>query len=195
MSANIVDAIRFLRFHWAYKVASKVQTVKYDARTRKVKRHSWAWYFEEKSKNSTSANIVDAIRFIGVHWRKKWPQMLTLSNMTPARAKWKGTAERDMFRKHQKTQLEPTSLMPSGLSASSEHQTWPQKFALSNMPPAQSEKAQVSTTCPGKIQQLNFSQHRWRIRSLGFHWASNVASNMMPARAKQNESALRVCTK
>jgi len=41
-SANIVKAIRILAFDSAHKVALKVQNLKDDARTHKVRRHSWS---------------------------------------------------------------------------------------------------------------------------------------------------------
>jgi hypothetical protein len=66
-SANIVNAIRILAFHCAYKVALKVQNLKYDARTHKAIRHSWSSLNKNKNENSTSANVIDAIRILAFH--------------------------------------------------------------------------------------------------------------------------------
>ena len=44
--------------------------------------------------------------------------------------KVKGTSEQNMFRENPKTQLQPTSLKPSGFSASTEHKKWLQKCTL-----------------------------------------------------------------
>ena len=48
-------------------MASKIIIVKFDARTRNVNRHKCARMFDEKFKKSTSANIVNAILFLGFH--------------------------------------------------------------------------------------------------------------------------------
>ena len=49
-AANVVNAIGILGFHWAWKVALKVQTLKYDSRTRKAIRHSSSSFNKKKRK-------------------------------------------------------------------------------------------------------------------------------------------------
>ena len=125
-----------LRLHTLYDArARQIQTFKYEARTRKVNRHSWS-SLNKTNQNSASANIVNTIRLLGFHWAwhmASYFQTFEYNTYTHKvnRHSW------SLLNKHMKsdlkhstpnkskTPLQPTSSMPLGFSAVTEHEKWP----------------------------------------------------------------------
>ena len=100
----------------------------------------WSQTFDTKQiKNSTAANIVNAIGRLGCHWT--WKVAFEVQNFRY------NTRPRKVIRhswspfnnKKTKTPLQPTSSMPLGFSAFTEHEKWPWKFRTSNMTPARTK--------------------------------------------------------
>ena len=69
------------------QVASKVQTLRYDARRRKVIRHSWSSFNKNKSKTQPQPTSSMPLGFWPFTEHEKLPQKYRHSNTTPARAK------------------------------------------------------------------------------------------------------------
>ena len=81
------------------QVPSKVQTLRYDARRRKVIRHSWSSFNKNKSKTQPQPTSSMPLGFWPFTEHEKLPQKYRHSNTTPARAKWIGTADHHLKNK------------------------------------------------------------------------------------------------